>query len=162
MTDEIAALNALVDYKNEYKDKAFSEFYKKWKNETLVMQKWLSTQALSHCDDTLDKVKELENDEVFNFEVPNILRSLVGVFGGHNLKQFHRADGKSYEYISERVLKVDKINPDIASRIAKSSFSDFKKLPQNLQKLMKVELDKIIATEKLSDNTYEIVSKILK
>jgi aminopeptidase N len=55
---------------------------------------------------------------------------------------------------------LDKLNPQVASRLA-SQYKDFKRLPENLKKLMKPELERVVNTEGLSKNVFEIVSKIL-
>ena len=62
--------------------------------------------------------------------------------------------------VADRLLELDKLNPQVASRLA-SGFKDYKRVPANLQALMLPELERVIKTDGLSKNVYEIVSKIL-
>ncbi|MBC7714453.1 MAG: aminopeptidase N [Rhizobacter sp.] len=160
MTDEIGALSVLVHSNSKHKDEALKAFYSKWKSETLVMQKWLTVQAQASDDSTYDVVLRLEKDEVYDRTIPNLVRSLLGQFVATNKVQFNHPSGRGYKLIADRMLELDKLNPQVASRMA-SGFKDYKRTPKNLQDLMKVELERIIKTDGLSKNVYEIVSKIL-
>lgn len=159
MTEEIGSLSELVYSDAKFKEEALSTFYKKWKHETLVMQKWLNVQASASADDTFENVLKLENDPVYEKTVPNLVRALLGVFAGNHL-QFNHPSGRGYKLVSDRIIEIDKMNPQLASRFA-SQFKNYKRLPETLQKLMKVELDRIYKTEGLSKNVFEIISKIV-
>jgi aminopeptidase N len=160
MTDEIGALGVLVHSNSEYKAEALKSFYTKWKNETLVMQKWLAVQAQASDDSTYDAILHLEKDSIYDRTIPNLVRSLLGQFVATNKVQFNHASGRGYKLIADRMLELDKLNPQVASRMA-SGFKDYKRVPKNLQDLMKPELERIIKSDGLSKNVYEIVSKIL-
>ena len=159
MTDEIGALSTLVNSNSTYKDEALKSFYVKWKNETLVMQKWLTVQAQASYDSTYENVLKLENDAVYDRTIPNLVRSLLLQFA-MNKMQFNHPTGRGYKLIADRMLELDKLNPQVASRLA-SAFKDYKRLPANLKNLMKPELDRVLKTDGLSKNVFEIVSKIL-
>ena len=60
--DEIGDLRDIVHSKSSHMDEALDKFYKKWKHETLVMQKWLTVQATAPFDDTYERVVKLQND----------------------------------------------------------------------------------------------------
>jgi aminopeptidase N len=45
MTDQIAALSALVHVPGPERDAALAEFYEQWKQQPLVMLKWLDVQV---------------------------------------------------------------------------------------------------------------------
>ena len=160
MTDEIGALGVLVHSNSKHKDEALKAFYTKWKAETLVMQKWLTVQATSSDDSTYEAVLQLEKDAVYDRTIPNLVRALLGQFVATNKVQFNHPSGRGYRLIADRMLELDKLNPQVASRMA-SGFKDFKRTPKNLQDMMRVELERIIKTDGLSKNVYEIVSKIL-
>jgi aminopeptidase N len=160
MTDEIGALATIVHSNSSHKEAALKTFYEKWKQETLVMQKWLSVQATASDDSCFENVLKLETNSVYDPTVPNLVRALGMTFAYHNKVQFNHPTGRGYKFAADRLLQLDKINPQVASRFA-STFKDYKRVPADLQKLMKVELDRIIKTEGLSKNAYEIISKIL-
>lgn len=159
MTDRLAALTLLANTKAGAREKALSDFYTRYKSNTLVMNKYLSVIASSEVKETLENVKALLNDEVFDIKVPNLVRSLIGAFA-RNALHFHAADGSGYSFIAEKVLELDKLNPQIASGLA-GAYKDYSRLNEKAKGLMKVELQKILNSDGLSKNVYEIVSKIL-
>ncbi len=159
MTDEISALSLLCRYENKFRNEAIRNFYDKWNHETLVMQKWLGVQASSTLDDTFDRVQALEKDPIYDGTVPNLFRSLMGAFA-RNYIQFHHESGRGYKLIADKVIWLDKLNPQIAAGLS-GVFKDYKKLLQSRKDLMKVELERIKETDGISKNTYEIVSKII-
>lgn len=160
MTDELGALTVMVHTRAKDKSDVLSTFYAKWGHETLVMQKWLAVQATSSDESTYETLLKLEHDSVYDRTIPNLVRSLLGQFVAVNKVQFNHPSGRGYKLIAERLLELDKLNPQIASRLA-SGFKDYKRTPKNLQELMKPELERIIQTDGLSKNVFEIVSKIL-
>ena len=159
MTDRLSALSLLANSRGTTKQKALSDFYQRYKSNTLVMNKYLSVIASSELKETPENVKKLLNDEVFDIKVPNLVRSLIGSFA-RNALHFHAIDGSGYEFVADKILELDKINPQIASGLA-GVYKDYGRLNKKAKALMKMELEKIVNTEKLSKNVYEIVSKIL-
>ncbi len=159
MTDEICGLRLIVNHIPNHAQSSLKDFYQKWRKETLVMQKWLGVQALSGAEGALELVKSLESSDVYDVNVPNLVRSLLLTFT-RNFKHFHAANGEAYRFIGERVLKLDSINPQVAARLM-SSFGSFKKLTPELQKQMRPVLESIAAKDGLSKNTFEVVTKTL-
>lgn len=160
MTDELGALSVLVHSESSHAGSALKSFYDKWKHETLVIQKWLGVQATCSAESTYSRILELEKDSVYDRTIPNLVRALLGQFAAINKVQFNHPSGRGYKLVADRMLELDKLNPQVASRLA-SAYKDFNRLPANLKPLMKTELDRVIKTEGLSKNVYEIVSKIL-
>ena len=158
MTDCIAALSSLVNMNSPLGQKALQEFYQKWKESPLNVQKWLKVQAASRAPDTYEKVILLEKNINYPFNIPNFFRALVGTFT-QNYRHFHHSSGRGYRLIADKILQMDAINPQLAARTAES-FRDYKRLPVGHREKMKVELERILASEP-SKNTYEIVSKTL-
>lgn len=159
MTDELSALKVLSNIDCDHRHETLASFYQKWKHETLVMQKWLSVQASSFLPCTFDDVIKLENDPVYNKTVPNLFRSLWMTFA-MNYIHFHHETGRGYKLVADKIIDLDKLNPQMASRVS-TAFRDYKKVKPSLRPLMKTELSRILEKPGLSKNTYEIVSKIL-
>lgn len=159
MTDEINSLNLLVHFGQEFAEEALNSFYEKWKNETLVMQKWITSQATSPKEDSLEKLKIIQNLPIYSNKVPNLVRSLFGQFAMNNPRQFHRPDGKGYQFVADELMTLDEINPQISARIA-GSFNVYELLQSHQQKLMKPHIEKVLSKKGLSKNTFEILSKI--
>eukprot|EP00928_Gymnodinium_smaydae_P039190 TRINITY_DN26820_c0_g4_i2.p1 TRINITY_DN26820_c0_g4~~TRINITY_DN26820_c0_g4_i2.p1 ORF type:complete len:945 (+),score=164.13 TRINITY_DN26820_c0_g4_i2:114-2948(+) len=162
MTDKLAALQCLMDTPDAPETKeALQQFYDDAKGDFNVINKWFSMQAAADVDDVLERVKPLMEHPDFTLKNPNRLRSVVAIFAS-NVKGFHKVDGSGYVFLSEMVLKVDKINPQIASKLA-LAFATWPKLDATRQDLMKAQL--ALLNEKqseLSNDTYEVVSKIMK
>ncbi|PVZ71577.1 aminopeptidase N [Pelagibaculum spongiae] len=158
MTNVMAGMSVLVDLNGAAGEQALVDFYAKWQADPLVTDKWFMLQASAGEGDTLAKVKGLLEHKGFDIRNPNKVRSLIGVFA-RNQVHFHRADGEGYRFIADRILELDAINPQIAARLA-GSFLRWKKFDSDRQKLMKAEMERMVAA-KLSKNTYEIISKSL-
>ncbi|KAL4441019.1 hypothetical protein ABPG77_010450 [Micractinium sp. CCAP 211/92] len=169
MTDEINALAALDRAGGllgassgcvEARATALSDFHKKWEGEPLVLLKWISLQASSNVPGNVAHVKALMSHPAFNINNPNSCYSLFLGFARSPVN-FHAADGSGYEFLADMVLKVDKLNQQVASRIV-SAFTTYKKYDKERQALMRAQLQCIADTEGISENVYEIVSKSLK
>ncbi|MDG1859438.1 MAG: aminopeptidase N, partial [Emcibacteraceae bacterium] len=70
MTDEIAAFTFLVNSESSDREKAINDFYAKWNDDQLVLDKWFSAQAMSTRDDVLDSVNALNNHKDFDLKTP--------------------------------------------------------------------------------------------
>ena len=105
-------------------------------------------------------MKDLVAHPDFTWTNPNRMRSVVSVFAG-NMAAFHAADGSGYEFVGDVVLKVDKINNQIAARLA-GSFSLWRKYDEVRQELMKAQLRRIKESEGVSKDVFEIAKKSLE
>ena len=160
MTDRVVALDILENISPKFAKPAQSNFYKKYKDDTLVMNKYFSILSASHRDGTLQRVIELQKDDAYNELIPNLVRSLIGVFA-RNYKHFHAKDGSGYKFVADKIIEIDKINPQMASGLS-GAFKIYEKLNKVNKIAMKTELERVISTQSLSKNVYEIVSKIIK
>ncbi|NWH04849.1 aminopeptidase N [Desulfobacter latus] len=161
MTDEFAAFKILSHMNADVRDKACPAFYDKWQARTLVIDKWFSVQAQSSLEDTLDQVKKLTTHKDFTMANPNKVRALIFAFAMNNPMHFHRVDGQGYEFTAERILMLDKINPQTAARLC-SCFNLWKRYDENRQAMMKKQLETMAEQKELSRNLYEIVSRALE
>lgn len=159
MTDEFAALQALDLVGGSARQEAVDSFYQKWQNEPLVLLKWLTLLAGSNAPGNVSSVQELLTHPAFNISNPNSCYSLFLGFVRSSIN-FHAADGSGYEFIADSVLKLDKINQQVASRVVRA-FTSYEKYDQERQEMMKQQLKKIMDTPGISDNVYEIASKSL-
>jgi aminopeptidase N len=160
MTDRIVALDILENITSAEGEIALNDFYLRYKDDTLVMNKYFSIIAASHRNGTLGRVITSQSDEVYDEKVPNLVRSLIGVFA-RNYKHFHAQDGEGYKFIADKIIEIDKINAQMASGLA-SAFKIYERLNNTNKALMKKELERVVALPNLSKNVYEIISKILK
>jgi aminopeptidase N len=96
----------------------------------------------------------------FDFNNPNKIRSLIGVFCTNNPMNFHCDRGDGYEFLADQVLALDRFNPQIAARLL-NPLTRWRKFPKKRRNLMKNQLSRIILENDLSRDTYEIASKSL-
>ncbi|WP_178861237.1 aminopeptidase N [Thiomicrorhabdus cannonii] len=161
MTDVLAALESLSHTGHEARLRCLERFYMQWRYDPLVLDKWFAIQAGSHHLHALEHVKALVEHADFHYENPNRVRSVLGVFGRLNLLGFHRADGAGYAFLAEQVIKLDKLNPQVAARMV-APFTHWKRYDAARQQYMQQALQKIMAVKGLSKDVFEIVSKSLK
>jgi aminopeptidase N len=160
MTDYLAALVQLADHPGEQREAALTAFYQKWRTTPLVLDKWFAVQARSSAPDTLERVQALMRHPEFDLRNPNRVRALIGAFTANQAK-FHDASGAGYQLLAETVLRLDPLNPQIAARLA-AAFSTWRRFDSARQNLLRTQLERILATEDLSANTFEVVSKALE
>lgn len=160
MTDRVAALSVLTDMDEEFKSDLFADYYNRFKDYELVVNKWFSMQASARRSDVLNKIVSLKDHEVFNMKNPNRVRSLYSAFAMLNPAYFHDASGRGYEFLTDAIIELNSINPQIAARLL-TPMRDWKTYTADRQELLKEQLQRIADQPKLSDNVYEIVTKTL-
>ncbi len=159
MTDRLAAFSALLH--SNYPDRAalIDDFYESWKDQTLVIDKWLTLQALRPTPNALADIKRLCEHPTFSISNPNKVRSLIGAFTS-NLVGFHQDDGAGYQFLADKVIELNGINPQIAARLV-GTFNTWRRYAQPNKGLMKAQLERINAQENLVKDVSEIVTKAL-
>jgi len=160
MTDRVVALDILENSTANYKEEAFANFYEKYKDQTLVMNKYFSLLSASHREGVLQRVKELQKDTAYDEKVPNLVRSVIGVFS-RNYKYFHAKDGSGYQFVAQKIIEIDSINPQMASGLV-GAFKIYNRMNKENKILMEEVLERIVSTQSLSKNVFEIIDKILK
>lgn len=161
MTDSMAALSCLVN--SPYKtaaEKALQEFYQQWRSEPLVVNQWLAVQAGSAEYGTLSNIKKLLEHEAFDIKNPNKVRAVIGTFAGQSLVNFHAQDGSGYELLADKIILLNRLNPQMASRLIAPLSKWRRYIPEQGEK-MQQQLQRIMNQEDLSKDVFEVVSKSL-
>ena len=161
MTERLTALAVLMnsDFEAE-REKALEAFAEHFKDNPLVMDQWFSVQAGNTQPGGLERVQQLMQHRAFTLKNPNKIRALIGAFANQNLINFHRADGAGYRFLADQVIVLNKLNPQIASRLL-APLTRWRKYDVRRQGLMKTELERILNSGDLSSDVYEVVSKSL-
>src|SRR6185312_3281931 len=159
MTDAIAGLAGLIRMASPRRDAAFAHFHDRFKDDPLVLDKWMSLQASSPLPDTVERVRALTRHPAYDVKNPNRVRSLVGAFSGNHLR-FHAADGKGYALVGETIRGLDAINPQVASRMA-AAFEAWRRYDDHRQAMMRAQLEETLKVSGLSPNLFEVASKML-
>ena len=160
MTDQMAALSVIVHHDHPTKNTCLAHFYEQWQDEALVIDKWFSLQASSPNADTFTIVQALLKHPAFDLRNPNRVRSLIGAFSQANPLHFHAANGQGYEFLGDQIITLNTLNPQVASRML-NALTVWRRYDTNRQTLMKAQLERIIATENVSKDVYEVASKSL-
>jgi aminopeptidase N len=159
MTEQFAALASLANSSAPQRAIALDSFYNRWKDEPLIVDKWLAVQAGSRLPGTLARVQELLGHLAFDIKVPNKVYSLIRSFSVNHVR-FHAADGAGYALLADQVLALDKLNPQVAARIARG-FDRWKRFDPGRQAKSKGQLERIRDAAGLSRDVGEIVLKSL-
>jgi len=159
MTDTIAGLAALTRMESPKRQAAFDHFHERFKNDALVLDKWMGLQAGSCLPDTASRVRALTKHPAYDVKNPNRVRSLVGAFAGNHLR-FHAADGSGYALVGETIRKLDGINPQVSSRMS-AAFEAWQRYDPKRQALMRGELESMLKLPAISPNLFEVATKML-
>ena len=159
MTHEWGILSAVNGNESDTRNRLLAQFADKFSDDALVMDKYFALIGSSRRSDTLQQVQTALQHPKFSLENPNKARSLIGSFS-RNVPHFHAEDGSGYRFIADKVIEIDRFNPQVAARLVQA-FNLCNKLEPHRKNLVKQELQRIRAQEGLSKDVGEIVGKIL-
>ena len=119
MTERFAALSTLVRVHGDADATAgaLAAFEARYRDHPLAMDKWLAVQASRPGGAALDAALGLEGHATYDAANPNRVRALWGTFAA-NPTGFHRADGRGYAALRDRLATIDRANPMVAARLA--------------------------------------------
>ena len=160
MTDTMAALKLLANADGPERAPALAQFHARWKHEALVLDKWFTVQATSRLRATLDEVRRLIVHPDFDLRNPNRVRAVVSAFAHANPVRFHAADGSGYAFVADQVVKLDSLNPQVASRLARA-FDRWRKFDVGRQGCSRAALERIRQHPALSRDVTEVVTRAL-
>jgi aminopeptidase N len=161
MTDRVAALSCLADSTQPQRDEVFADFYQQFKDYPLVVDKWFSLQAIANRSEIFNDFAKLRSHHEFNIKNPNRVRSLYSAFAINNPVKFHDPSGQGYIILTDAIIELNAINPQIAARLV-TPLREWKRYTPALQTHMQNALQTIMNTPNLSNDVFEIVSKCLK
>ncbi|MGP9567762.1 aminopeptidase N [Halomonas sp. AOP12-C2-37] len=159
MTDVRQALTLMVHSdRDDLASPALKAFGEKWAHDPLVMDQWFTIQVSRPQADVLERVKYLMQHPAFSLKNPNKVRALIGAFA-QNRVNFHRLDGQGYQLLTDVVIELNRLNPEIAARLI-TPLTRWQRFDETRQGLMRSQLERI-QKEPLSSNVYEVVEKAL-
>ncbi len=160
MTDQLAALEAIINSNHPARRQCLEKFYQQWRDDDLVIDKWFALQACSDQPDTLATVRTLLRHPAFDLGNPNRVRALIGAFVQANPVHFHAADGEGYRFLADHVIALNNLNPQVAARLC-AALTRWRRFDAGRQKSMRAQLQRILDTSDLCRDVYEVVSKSL-
>ena len=158
MTDVLAALSTLANEDCPEREEALAAFHAKWRQDALVLDKWFAIQAMSKRRGTLDAVRALARHPDYDLRNPNRVRALVASFASGNPVRFHDASGGGYRFLADTIIALDPQNPQVAARMV-SPLGQWRRVDPGRQALMQAELRRILETQNLSQNTFEMATR---
>ena len=111
-------------------------------------------QTRTHTDRYIDIAHP-----AFDLKLPNKVYALIRGFSANHVR-FHAADGAGYAFLADQVLALDKLNPQVAARIARA-FDRWKRFDSHRKNKSKAQLERIRDAAGLSKDVAEIVTKAL-
>jgi aminopeptidase N len=160
MTDRMAALTTLSLRDVPERAAALDDFYERYKDNALVIDKWLSLQASIPEPATLARIKALTSHPAFSMSNPNRVRALFGAFAMSNQTQLNRSDGAGYDLLTDTVLALDPKNPQVAARLL-TALKSWRVLEPQRRERAEAALRKVAAQPSLSRDVGDIVSRAL-
>jgi aminopeptidase N len=160
MTDRMAALATLNQHEGPERTAALDDFYQRYRNDPLIIDKWFGLQASAPDPGTLERVRALTQHSAFSLGNPNRVRSLIGAFAQGNQTQFNRADGAGYDFVAEMVLALDGPNPQVAARLL-SAFKSWRALEPGRRVRAEAALRRVAGQPKLSRDVSDIAQRAL-
>ncbi|SKA32510.1 aminopeptidase N [Consotaella salsifontis] len=163
MTDRLSALSVLINHFPEAPASvdALALFYERHKGDTLVMDKWFAIQAAVPRPETLEAVRQLESHPLFTLTTPNRVRALVGTFASGNQVAFNRADGDGYRWVGRKLLEIDRLNPQVAARVA-TAFRSWRSFEAKRRAAAQATLEDLANQPNLSVDLRDIVDRSLR
>jgi aminopeptidase N len=158
MTAEIGALTAMLSIDAPETQLELDNFYERHSGDHLLVDKWF---ALNSYVGDAEKIERLMGHPDFRLTTPNRVYALIGGFTSVNLAGFNAADGEGYRLVAETILKLDRINPQVAARMA-TGFRSWRIMDEVRRKAASAQLERLVATPNLSRDTFEIISRTLK
>lgn len=158
MSARMSALRGLVYSQAVQASSALADFYQHFADEALVVDSWFAIQA-TNAKASLSDIEQLCCHSAFTLTNPNRLRSVVAQFANANPVLFHQAGGAGYQFVANKIAELDKINPQIASRLL-GAFSKWKRLEPVRQQQAKQALESLKA-QSLSNDTFETLNRLL-
>ncbi|MEC9283004.1 MAG: aminopeptidase N [Bdellovibrionota bacterium] len=160
LSHRLGAMNAEKNCKSKIEDmNLLKAFENSWRKDRLVITNFIQ-KVFSHPKlNKKESLERIESKDYFEAQNPNHLYSSYALFAQSDLI-FHKNYQWSYEYLMERIQKIDTFNPQVAGRIL-GRMQNWNRFDSERKDTMKNLLLKI-KQEKTSKNLEEIIDNNLK
>lgn len=158
MTDTLSGLKAAQVSQGVDFTSMMDKFSADWQHDAVVMDKWFALHATAHRNDILSQLTLLQAHPIYSVQNPNKVRALMGSFAFYNVQGFHAIDGSGYEYVTNYLMQLDKINSQVAARIV-TPLTQWQLHTSERQVQMVKQLRRLLDQRNLSKDLFEKVSK---
>ncbi len=160
MTVEIGAISCLLGSSRPEREALLNEFHARHKNDPLIVDKWFALNAAIPGANASKRIERLLKHPDFKMSTPNRVYALIGGFS-NNPSGFHAVDGSGYRIVTDIIIALNAINPQVASRMA-TGFRSWKLYNAPRRARAQAEMQRILATPELSLDVFEIISRTLQ
>lgn len=160
MTDRQAAIAAMVQAGLPNAQALLADLLARDGHDPLMFDKWASLQVSTPTAQVFELIDQASRYPQFSWNNPNRVRAVFSAFSHFNPQQFHRADGRGYQVLTQVVAQVDQSNPQLAARLVTPLLS-WKRFDEGRQTQIKQQLMKLRAQTGLSNDLFEKVAKSL-
>ena len=158
MTERMAALTSLL--RRGRGQAELAALQDQFADNRLVMDKWFAVQPMAAPPLQAAAVaRDLSQRKDFDWKNPNRFRALLGGLAA-NHAGFHAADGSGYDFTADWLLRMDALNPQMAARLS-TAFETWTRYDPGRRAKALAALERIAASEGLSKNTREMVSRMI-
>ncbi len=119
------------------------KFYTRHASDSLLVDKWFSLHAQVTAPGAAARIEKLMGHPDFRLNTPNRVYALIGGFTSLNLSGFHAADGEGYRVVADTILKLDKINPQVAARLA-TGFRSWRIMDEVRRRAATAQLERMV------------------
>ena len=160
MSDEMGALEVLTLLDVPERRMGLDEFHSRHRDDHLLIDKWLGLEAKGPFLSTVGDVERLLAHPDFKLATPNKVRSLIGTFSTLNPVAFHAPGGEGYRLLADVILRLDRINPQVAARIS-GAFRSWRQMEAGRRAHAEAALKTILAAKDLSTDVREMAGRCL-
>lgn len=159
LTDRMSALSILVHNEMPQADKALADFYRRYEQDDLVLNKWFAVQTQVPGDKALSAATALIKHPKFDYNNPNKVRAVIGAFSG-NMGAFNTQDGTGYQFLADQAMIVDELNPSLAARLF-TAYAKSKRFEPKVAAVAQKVIKKLLENDKLSTVSRETLERLV-
>ncbi|MCY3858369.1 MAG: aminopeptidase N [Gammaproteobacteria bacterium] len=106
LTDRLAYFRLLlrIEGQDVLKDDVSTEIYDRFKDESLVLERWITALVGAPTLNAIDRIATLEDMGLLESPTPNRWRAVFHTFS-ENWENFHLSDGSGYQFYTDRLIK---------------------------------------------------------
>ncbi|MEZ5507122.1 MAG: aminopeptidase N C-terminal domain-containing protein [Gammaproteobacteria bacterium] len=150
--------SALVHSNGSEKDQVIADFYQRWQREALVGGSVTSPRPLHRrqtrwTGGSLAATRRVRNHQ--SQQGAGADRAVLQRQSGN----FHCADGEGYRFLADRIIQLNALNPQIASRMS-TLLTRWRNYDDQRATRIREQLQRI-RKESLSPDVYEVITKAL-
>ena len=105
LTDRLTYFKLLLktDGEEEIKSDVTQEFYERFKDNALIVERWIAAQIRAQTPGAIDRIANIRAMGLLEKATPNRWRSAYSSFS-ENWLEFHKADGSGYTFYTDQLI----------------------------------------------------------